>query len=144
MIRIIIQKCRRLTTHPVTQIRCEVGDARQADMMGLVIVPVAGSVYSIVLYELQLFPVLTLVSLPRIDLHRWPNSSAATNRNPRVYQPGEPANSERAGITVFGGTMVLSAILAQSLMIVNFPWSNQGISGQPVLRVATQCRHHVQ
>lgn len=37
-------------------------------------------------------------------------------------QPGEPENSDNAGMTVLGGTMVLSAILAQSLIIVNFPY----------------------
>jgi hypothetical protein len=35
--------------------------------------------------------------------------------------PGDPVNRERAGTTVFGCKIVLSAILAQSLMIVNFP-----------------------
>ena len=35
--------------------------------------------------------------------------------------PGDPANRASAGTTVFGGMTVLSAILAQSLMIVNFP-----------------------
>ena len=38
-----------------------------------------------------------------------------------MYEPGEPEKRERAGTTVFGGTMVLSEIFAQSLMIVNFP-----------------------
>jgi hypothetical protein len=42
--------------------------------------------------------------------------------------PGEPANSESAGITVFGGMTVLSAIFAQSLMIVNFPWRIESLS----------------
>lgn len=37
------------------------------------------------------------------------------------YLPGDPENNANAGMTVFGGTMVLSAILAQSLIIVNFP-----------------------
>lgn len=37
------------------------------------------------------------------------------------YLPGDPANNDNAGMTVFGGTMVLSAILAQSFIIVNFP-----------------------
>ena len=37
--------------------------------------------------------------------------------------PGEPPKSESAGMTVLGGTTVLSAILAQSFMIVNFPYS---------------------
>lgn len=36
-------------------------------------------------------------------------------------KPGEPENNAKAGTTVFGGMIVLSAILAQSLMIVNFP-----------------------
>lgn len=36
-------------------------------------------------------------------------------------RPGEPEKSARAGMTVFGGTMVLSAIFAQSLMIANLP-----------------------
>lgn len=35
--------------------------------------------------------------------------------------PGEPAKRARAGTTVLGGITVLSAILAQSLIIVNFP-----------------------
>jgi hypothetical protein len=35
--------------------------------------------------------------------------------------PGEPEKKVSAGITVLGGIMVLSAIFAQSLMIVNFP-----------------------
>ena len=37
--------------------------------------------------------------------------------------PGEPAKNDKAGMTVFGGTTVLSAILAQSLIIVNLPWT---------------------
>jgi hypothetical protein len=36
-------------------------------------------------------------------------------------RPGDPENNASAGTTVFGGTIVLSAIFAQSLMIVNFP-----------------------
>jgi hypothetical protein len=32
-----------------------------------------------------------------------------------------PAKYESAGTTVFGGTMVLSAIFAQSLIMVNLP-----------------------
>lgn len=39
----------------------------------------------------------------------------------RENVPGEPAKNDSAGMTVFGGTTVLSAILAQSLMIVNLP-----------------------
>jgi len=35
--------------------------------------------------------------------------------------PGEPENSDSAGTTVLGGIMVLSAILAQSLTMVNLP-----------------------
>ena len=35
--------------------------------------------------------------------------------------PGDPAKSASAGTTVLGGMTVLSAILAQSLIIVNFP-----------------------
>jgi hypothetical protein len=37
------------------------------------------------------------------------------------YRPGEPEKRVRAGTTVFGGMIVLSAILAQSLMIENLP-----------------------
>jgi hypothetical protein len=37
------------------------------------------------------------------------------------YRPGEPEKRVRAGTTVFGGMIVLSAILAQSLMMENFP-----------------------
>ena len=40
----------------------------------------------------------------------------------RKYSPGDPPNSANAGTTVLGGMTVLSAILAQSLIIVNFPW----------------------
>ena len=36
-------------------------------------------------------------------------------------KPGEPLNTARAGTTVFGGRMVLSSILAQSLIMQNFP-----------------------
>jgi hypothetical protein len=39
----------------------------------------------------------------------------------RKHKPGEPEKYDKAGTTVFGGRIVLSAILAQSLMIVNFP-----------------------
>lgn len=38
-----------------------------------------------------------------------------------VGLPGEPANNASAGTTVFGGIMVLSAIFAQSLIMVNLP-----------------------
>ena len=38
-----------------------------------------------------------------------------------MYEPGEPEKRARAGMTVLGGMMVLSAILAQSFMIVNLP-----------------------
>lgn len=38
------------------------------------------------------------------------------------HQPGEPEYRVKAGITVLGGMMVLSAIFAQSLMMVNFPY----------------------
>lgn len=52
------------------------------------------------------------------------------NKGVRIYNqilrrvisaPGEPEKSERAGMAVFGGRVVLSAILAQSLMMVNLP-----------------------
>ena len=39
----------------------------------------------------------------------------------RMYEPGEPEKRARAGMTVLGGIMVLSAILAQSFMMVNLP-----------------------
>jgi len=39
-----------------------------------------------------------------------------------MYKPGEPEKWARAGTTVFGGMMVLSAIFAQSLIMVNFPY----------------------
>jgi len=38
-------------------------------------------------------------------------------------EPGEPEKKAKAGITVLGGIMVLSATFAQSLMIANFPWA---------------------
>jgi hypothetical protein len=39
------------------------------------------------------------------------------------YSPGDPPNLARAGITVLGGTIELSSILAQSLIIVNLPYT---------------------
>jgi hypothetical protein len=39
--------------------------------------------------------------------------------------PGEPAKRVNAGMTVLGGMMVLSAIFAQSLIIVNFPCGSE-------------------
>jgi hypothetical protein len=36
-------------------------------------------------------------------------------------KPGEPRNTAKAGTTVFGGSIVLSSIFAQSLIIQNFP-----------------------
>lgn len=39
----------------------------------------------------------------------------------RGHVPGEPENNDSAGTTVLGGIMVLSAMLAQSLMMVNLP-----------------------
>jgi hypothetical protein len=40
----------------------------------------------------------------------------------RIVLPGEPEKRERAGTTVLGARTVLSAILAQSLMMVNLPY----------------------
>ena len=57
--------------------------------------------------------------------------------------PGEPAKSAIAGTTVFGGTTVLSAILAQSLMMVNLPLLNCQVclgSGQRATHTMTQFR----
>ncbi len=45
----------------------------------------------------------------------------------QVCVPGDPANSARAVTTVFCGMTVLSAILAQSLMIVNFPCNKERV-----------------
>ena len=44
-------------------------------------------------------------------------------------RPGEPEKSAKAGMTVFGGTIVLSAIFAQSLMIANLPYMNDECAG---------------
>jgi hypothetical protein len=51
-------------------------------------------------------------------------------------RPGEPENSARAGMTVFGGTIVLSAIFAQSLMIANLPYMKNECTGN-VTRCST-------
>lgn len=40
-------------------------------------------------------------------------------------KPGEPRNTAKAGTTVFGGRMVSSSILAQSLIMQNFPCKSQ-------------------
>jgi hypothetical protein len=40
----------------------------------------------------------------------------------RLFEPGEPEKRARAGTTVFGGMIVLSAILAQSFIMVNLPF----------------------
>lgn len=57
----------------------------------------------------------------RIDLKARCGYQTDVSTTSRCDKPGEPENSDNAGITVFGGTMVLSAIFAQSLIIVNFP-----------------------
>ena len=52
----------------------------------------------------------------------WPAKSVSIhNGGEEDDVPGEPENSDSAGTTVLGGIMVLSAILAQSLMMVNLP-----------------------
>jgi hypothetical protein len=76
-------------------------------------------VYNIVSFELRPFPVWILEDPRKNDLlDRIRQSDGAGRVETR---PGDPENNARAGTTVFGGTMVLSAIFAQSLMIVNFP-----------------------
>lgn len=47
--------------------------------------------------------------------------------------PGAPANRASAGMTVLGGMIVLSAILAQSLMMQNFPWSETTIKPESII-----------
>lgn len=73
---------------------------------------------NIVSFEPRPFPVWILED-PRkndlLDRVRQPNGAGEETR------PGDPENNASAGTTVFGGTIVLSAIFAQSLMIVNFP-----------------------
>lgn len=64
------------------------------------------------------FPGCSLVGRLRIVLQ---NLFAFGKRGEGGHVPGEPENSDSAGTTVLGGIMVLSAILAQSLMMVNLP-----------------------
>jgi hypothetical protein len=52
----------------------------------------------------------------------WPEEESACKLSARRHIPGEPENRDKAGTTVFGGRMVLSAIFAQSLIMVNLPW----------------------
>ena len=58
--------------------------------------------------------------LPRNDLQR---SSREFDHafHEEAYAPGVPPKSANAGMTVFGGMIVLSAIFAQSLIMVNLP-----------------------
>ena len=70
------------------------------------------------LSELQLFPVLTLGGRLQIDLVI---VSAMYNEFGIICLPGVPEKEARAGTTLLGSKTVLSAIFAQSFIIVNFP-----------------------
>jgi hypothetical protein len=74
-------------------------------------------------YEPRQPPVSILGDLRQSDLRKAANETDYSIVS-RVlsHAPGEPANRVNAGMTVFGGMTVLSAIFAQSLMIVNFPY----------------------
>ena len=62
-------------------------------------------------------------------LHKPPCRSHARQPLKRQHQienkPGEPRNTAKAGTTVFGGRTLLSSILAQSLIMQNFPCRSQ-------------------
>ena len=70
----------------------------------------------------------TLEGLPQSDLYQ-------ANMRMSVFSPfviprgapGEPAKRVNAGMTVLGGMMVPSAILVQSLIIVNFPCGSKSV-----------------
>jgi hypothetical protein len=77
-------------------------------------------VYSIAWFATPQAPEWIQGGFQRIGLMKNVNISWPTRSSISAI-PGEPENSDRAGTTVFGGRIVLSAIFAQSLMIVNLP-----------------------
>lgn len=80
--------------------------------------PMAGSWCNTTSSALRQSLVLTPEDPPQSDLDA---DQQEFSKSASIYAPGEPENRARAGMTVFAGMMVLSAILAQSLMMVNLP-----------------------
>ncbi len=82
----------------------------------------AENVYNGILSAPRPFPGSILVNPLWTVLMVAENCSMASRKSD---WPGEPEKRDRAGITVLGGITVLSAILAQSFIVVNLPWKNR-------------------
>jgi len=82
----------------------------------------AENVYNVILSAPRPFPGSILVNPLWTVLMVAENCSMASRKSD---WPGEPEKRDRAGITVLGGITVLSAILAQSFIVVNLPWKNR-------------------